>query len=96
MGKLTREDVLKLARLAKLELTDEEVEKFTSEIGEILAYVEQLQNVDVEGLEPTYQVTGLKSVTRSDEVKDYGASPKELLKNLPALEKNQIKVQKIL
>jgi aspartyl-tRNA(Asn)/glutamyl-tRNA(Gln) amidotransferase subunit C len=96
MGKLTREDVLKLARLAKLELTDEEVEKFASEIGEILTYVEQLQNVDVEGLEPTYQVTGLKSVTRKDEVKDYGASSKELLKNAPALEKNQIKVQKIL
>lgn len=96
MGKLSREDVLKLARLAKLELTDEEVEKFTGEIGEILAYVEQLQKVDVDDLEPTYQVTGLKNVTRPDEAKDYGVTPKELLKNVPAVENNQIKVQKIL
>lgn len=96
MGKLSREDVLKLARLAKLELTDEEVEKFTGEIGEILAYVEQLQKVDVDDLEPTYQVTGLKNVTRPDEAKDYGVTPKDLLKNVPAVENNQIKVQKIL
>ena len=96
MGKLTREDVLKLARLAKLELTDGEVEKFADEISEILAYVEQLQKVEVDDLEPTYQVTGLKNVTREDEVKDYKTTPKDLLKNVPAVENNQIKVQRVL
>jgi len=96
MGKLTREDVLKLARLAKLELTDGEVEKFRGEISEILAYVEQLQKVEVDDLEPTYQVTGLKNVTREDEVKDYKTTPKDLLKNVPAVENNQIKVQRVL
>ena len=96
MAKLTREDVLKLARLAKLKLTNEEAEEFQKEISEILGYVEQLQKVDVGGLEPTHQVTGLTNVTRKDEVIDYGASPKDLLKNAPAQENNQIKVRRVL
>lgn len=94
--KLSRDDVLKLARLAKLELSDEEVELFAAEISSILGYVEQLQGVDVKGLEPTFQVTGLKNVTRKDEVKNYGANPKELLKNVPAVENGQIKVKRVI
>jgi aspartyl-tRNA(Asn)/glutamyl-tRNA(Gln) amidotransferase subunit C len=96
MAKLSREDVLKLARLARLKLSDEEIERFQSEISAILGYVEQLQNVDLEGVEPTYQVTGLKDVTRPDEVKDYGTPPEELLKNAPATEDGHIKVKRML
>lgn len=96
MAKLTRDDVLKLARLARLELTDAEVEEFSTELTEILQYVEQLQAVDVDGLEPTNQVTGLTNVTRPDEVTDYGYDPKELLKNVPATQDGQIKVNRMI
>ncbi len=96
MTKLSRDDVLKLAALAKLELTTAEVDKFQAEITEILNYVEQLQTAEVDKLEPTYQVTGLTNVTRTDEVKDYGVSQKELLKNLPDHDGNQIKVKRVL
>lgn len=96
MAKLTREDVLKLARLARLSLNTEEADAFTKEITEILGYVEQLQSVDIDGLEPTYQVTGLSSVTRSDVVKDYGETPELLLKNAPAVQDGQIKVRRVL
>lgn len=96
MAIVSREDILKLGELAKLGLTDEQVEQFAVEINEILAYVKQLQKVDVTGLEPTYQVTGLTNVTRSDEVINYGVSPKTLLKNAPALEGSQIKVKRVL
>lgn len=96
MAKLTNEDVLKLAKLSRLHLTDEEVEKFKNEITAILGYVEQLQNVDLDGLEPTYQVTGLSNVTRKDEVVDYGTTPEELLKNAPKVEKGSIKVKRML
>jgi aspartyl-tRNA(Asn)/glutamyl-tRNA(Gln) amidotransferase subunit C len=95
MAKLSREDVLKLARLAKLELSEDEVEQFTREISEILGYVEQLQRVDVKGLEPTNQVTGLKNVMRPDEIKDYGTTPVGLMKNAPAVEKGQFRVKRI-
>lgn len=96
MAKLTRDDVLKLAGLAKLELSEDEVNKFTLEISEILGYVEQLQAVDVEGLEPTYQLTGLSNVMRPDEIVDYKIERSELMKNLPAVEDGQIKVKRVL
>lgn len=96
MAKLTRDDVLKLARLARLELTDEEVEQYSSELSEILQYVEQLSAVDVEGLEPTHQVSGLTNVMRQDEVRDYGYVPADLLKNVPAVKDDQIKVKRML
>ncbi len=50
MAKLTREDILKLASLSRLHLSDDEIEQFTGEIGGILKYVEQLQSVEVSGL----------------------------------------------
>ena len=96
MTKLNREDVLKLAKLAHLELTDEEVAKYQTELSEILDYVAQLQDVDVKGLEPTYQVTGLNNVTRKDQEVDYGASQAELLKNLPDRDGGNIKVKRVL
>lgn len=96
MAKLTREDVLKLAQLARLELTEAEVEEYSRELSEILQYVEQLNDVDVSGLKPTNQVTGLTNVSREDEIKDYGYQPLDLLKNVPAVEDNQIKVKRMI
>lgn len=96
MAKLSREDVLKLARLARLHITNEEIDQFAGEISAILGYVEQLQSVDVKDLPPTNQVTGLTNVMRPDEVINYGASPAELLKNAPATENGQIKVKRML
>lgn len=96
MAELTRKDILKLAHLARLRLKDDEIERFQGEISAILGYVEQLQKVDTKGLEPTYQVTGLKNVMRTDEIKDYGPTPEDLLKNAPATEKSHFKVKRIL
>jgi aspartyl-tRNA(Asn)/glutamyl-tRNA(Gln) amidotransferase subunit C len=96
MSKLTREDVLKLARLARLDLKEEEVKEFTQELTEILQYVEQLQDVDVKGLKPTNQITGLENVVRADEVKDYGYDEDVLLENLPDKQDRQIKVKRMI
>ena len=96
MAKLSREDILKLARLARLELSDAEVDEFAPELSAILQYVEQLQSVDVDGLQPTNQVTGLTNVTRADEVKDYGYAPADLLKNVPQVEDGQLKVKRMI
>lgn len=96
MADLTRDDVLKLARLARLDLSDEEIEQFSKELTAILHYVEQLQSVDVAGLEPTNQVTGLTNVTRKDEVINYGYAPKELLRNVPEVFDDHIKVKRMI
>jgi len=96
MAEFSRADVLKLARLARLKLTDEEAKLFQAEMSKILDYFEQLKEIDLENYQPTSQVTGLTNVMRADKVKDYGASPQELLKNAPATEDGQIKVGRVL
>lgn len=96
MTKLSRDQVLKLAHLSRLKLTEEEIERLRTELSEILSYVEMLDKIDTSGLKPTYQVTGLKNVMRSDEVVDYQAKPKTLLAGAPAVEKNQFKVNRII
>lgn len=96
MAKLTREDVLKLARLARIDLTDAELTEFEAEFNEILQYVEQLQAVDVAGYEPTSQVTGLTNVTRKDKEKGYGYTSAELMKNVPKAKDNQIEVKRMI
>jgi aspartyl-tRNA(Asn)/glutamyl-tRNA(Gln) amidotransferase subunit C len=96
MTELTREDVLKLARLARLDLTDEEVEAYRKELSAVLEYVAQLDKVDVAGLEPTTQVTGLQNVMREDTVIDYGISPQDLLRLAPQSQDSHIKVKRMI
>ena len=96
MAKITSEDVLKLVRLSKLTLTESELIEFTAEISQIMHYIDQLSEVDVTGLQPTAQVTGLTNVTREDEILDYKIANEDLLKNLPARQDNYIKVKRIL
>ena len=96
MAKLTKDDVLKLAKLSRLHLTEEEVNKFQTDIENILGYVEQLQNVEIDGLDPTSQVTGLTNVMRPDSVRDYGIKRDDLLKNVPATQDGHIKVRRML
>ncbi|MFO0971587.1 MAG: Asp-tRNA(Asn)/Glu-tRNA(Gln) amidotransferase subunit GatC [Candidatus Saccharimonadales bacterium] len=97
--KLSREDILKLARLSRLRLSEEEIAIYQKELSAILDYVAQLDTVDVEGLKPTYQVTGLtsqdKNATRTDEVTAQVVQ-EELFKNLPALEGDHIKVKRMI
>lgn len=95
MAHISKEDVLKLAKLSMLELSDEQLDRFTRELDEIVKYVEQLQSVDVTGLEPTFQVTGLTNVMRPDEPKEF-ESTDELLRNVPDREGNYIKVKRVL
>ncbi len=96
MAQLTRDDILKLARLARLDLSESEITEYSSELSEILQYVEMLQQVDVAGLAPTNQVTGLTNVTRADEIVDYGYQVSDLLKNVPSVENYHIKVKRML
>ena len=96
MGKLSRNDILKLANLARLELSEAEINGYIDDLSEILQYVEMLQDVDVSGLAPTNQVTGLANVTRPDEIVDYGYDVADLLHNVPAVEANHLKVKRMI
>jgi len=96
MSKLSRDDILKLAALSRLKLSDEEIERFRGELSGILDFVEQLDSIDTTGLEPTYQVTGLKNVSRKDISKNYGYTAKDLLASAPAVQDGQFKVKRVL
>ena len=63
---LSREQVIRIAQLARLELTGEEVELFTRQLADILAYVEQIQELDTTGVPPTSHVMN-QPIDRADE-----------------------------
>jgi len=96
MVNLTREEVLRLASLAKISLNDDEIAPMQKDLDSVLEYVEQLHDVDTSDLEPTNQVTGLKNVMRNDEIIDYGMSQEGLLANVPEIENQQIKTKRVL
>lgn len=96
MTQITTTDVQRLAQLSSLQLDEGEVEGLRTDLENILGYIEQLSELDTEGVEPTYQVTDLQNVWRPDKVDDYGVDRDTLLALAPAAEKNQIKVPKVL
>jgi aspartyl-tRNA(Asn)/glutamyl-tRNA(Gln) amidotransferase subunit C len=63
---LTKEEVVKVAALARIRLTETEVEKFQHDLSMVLGYVAELNQVAVEGIEEVSQVTGLVNVQRED------------------------------
>lgn len=96
MSQLLREDIIKLASLARIRIDENEITTYQDELNAILDYVEQLGSVDVGDLQPTAQVTGLTNVTRPDEVIDYGYDRQQLLSIVPRMQHEQIKVRRMI
>ena len=67
---IDREQVLHVARLARLRLTEEEVERMTGELADILQHVEAIQALDLDDVEPTTHVAPLENVLRADEPRE--------------------------
>lgn len=67
--KLSSDQVKKVAKLANLSLSDNEIEKYSGQLSKILDYVDKLNEVDTENVEPTFNVTGLSNVMADDESK---------------------------
>lgn len=94
---LNKEQIQHIAKLARLELSEEELEKYGNQLSDILNYIDQLRGVDVFNVEPTAQVTGLENILREDEIKEWDAEEVELaLKDAPELEGRQIKVKRVI
>ena len=69
MTKLTKKDVLHVAKLSNLTLTEAEIKKFTPQLSKIVEFIGNLNEVDTKNIEPTNQTTGLTNVLREDVVK---------------------------
>jgi aspartyl-tRNA(Asn)/glutamyl-tRNA(Gln) amidotransferase subunit C len=92
---VTLKDVEHIAKLAKLEFTDEEKEKFTHQLNQILEYVEHMNKLDTSAVEPLLHVIELSNVFRADEVKE-SISTEEALKNAPSKTEKFFKVPKVI
>lgn len=87
-------DVEHVAKLARLELTEEEKVKFSKQLGDILKYMDQLNEVDTKGVEPMNHPIDFSNVLRDDVVK-YELTREELMTNAPEVEQDFFKVPKI-
>ena len=92
---ISREDVAKLAKLARLALTDDEIDGFAGQLDAILGYVGQIQAVDTSGITPTGNPLKSENVTRVDVV-EAGLTQREALAQAPAAEEGRFAVPQIL
>jgi len=92
---LIREEVLHVAKLARLSLNPEEVDLFTRQLNNILAYVEKLQEVDTDGVPPMAHAVPIFNVFREDEVAP-SLSRDEGLANAPAQEEGTFVVPRVI
>ncbi|WP_102028775.1 Asp-tRNA(Asn)/Glu-tRNA(Gln) amidotransferase subunit GatC [Salirhabdus sp. Marseille-P4669] len=95
MAEISKDQVKHVANLARLSFSEEEVEKFTEQLGSIIKFAEQLNELDTENVEPTTHVLDLKNVMRKDEPKK-GLTQEEALKNAPDKQDGQFRVPSIL
>ncbi len=77
---LTRDDVLHIAKLSRITLTDTEVEKFKDQLSAILGYIDKLNEIDTSGVEPTINTTGIIDRMRED-VEKASFNQEEALQN---------------
>lgn len=83
MANLTLKEIQHIAKLSKLELSHEEEELYCEQLSSVLGYVEQLDQVETEGVSPLANVTGLENIWREDVIEDSGINYDDISKNAP-------------
>ncbi len=100
--KIEREEIDHLAKLSNFSLDEREADSLTKDLENIIKYISQLDDLDTEGVEPTYQVFEMENVWRDDEILPQQADREALLATVPkyqdsdGVSENQIKVPKVL
>lgn len=93
---IKREDIIHLAELSNFSLSEKEIESLGGDLKNIIKYISQLDDLNTDGIEPTYQVFEMENVWREDEILPQDASRAELLALTKEEQDNQIKVPKVL
>jgi len=95
--KLLKQGIKKIADLARLELSEDEIKIYGSQLSDVLDYVDQLKEVDTGDVQPTAQVTGLENISREDEVEEWPVDEVEsALGQAPEREDRFVKVKRVL
>lgn len=92
---IDREQVNKVAHLARLDITSDEAQQFTSQLNSILDYFEQLQELDTENVEPTTRAIETSNITRADKLEPF-PNKKDLLRSAPEQDGDYFRVPKIM
>lgn len=95
MADISTDQVKHVADTARLEITDEEAERFTEQLSSILEYAEQLNELDTTDVEPMTHVLDMKNVLRKDEPKEW-ITQEDALKNAPDTKGDYFRVPSIL
>lgn len=93
---IKREDILHLAKLSEFSMTEEEIASLGTDLQGIISYISQLNELNVDNVEPTYQVFEMENVWRDDEILPQEANREQLLALTKESKDNQIKVPKVL
>jgi aspartyl-tRNA(Asn)/glutamyl-tRNA(Gln) amidotransferase subunit C len=93
--RLTRDEVAHVAALARLELTEEELELFTGQLAQVLDHAADVSSLDLAGVVPTAHAMAVTNVLRPDEVRP-GVDRDEVLAEAPSVEDHRFKVPRIL
>ena len=93
--KVSKEEILHIAKLADLEIKDAEIEKYALNLQDILDFAEVVNNAPVDGLDVTVGANEKKNVFRKDEIKVFEDN-KALLQNAPEQEDNMFKIPKVI
>ncbi|GEL76702.1 Asp-tRNA(Asn)/Glu-tRNA(Gln) amidotransferase subunit GatC [Tenuibacillus multivorans] len=95
MSKISKDQVKHVANLARLAITEDEAEKYSEQLSDIIDFAEQLNELDTTNVEPTTHVLDMKNVLRKDEPKEW-ISKEDALKNAPDKQDGQFRVPSIL
>lgn len=93
--KIDEKEIVKVANLARLDLSGEEKAEFSKQLNDIIEYVEKISELDTSDVKPADHIVDLKNVTRADEVKE-SLQPSDLEKIAPRFENGHIVVPRII
>ena len=94
---LSKEEILHLAKLANLTLTDEEIVKYQAQFGETIDYIKNLDELDTKDIPPTNSVVDLKNVTFEDGIQNkISLTSKEAMQNAKKIKGNEFIVERIM
>jgi len=96
MAKISDDELNHLATLSNITLDPDEAENLKADLENIVGYIDLLGELDVQNVEPTYQVTDLQNVMREDEIIDYGLTREQLVGLSHEQQDGQVKVPKVL